>query len=80
MNEIHEKIKPFSIEITENEVVISDTYKVLKRFDMDHYNVLPQLVNYLAVELKLSSEALLYTDDELSDICYQAQFPCGAML
>ena len=80
VNEIKEKIKPFNIKITEKEVVISNDMEVLKRLDLKLHNTKQLLVCYLAKNLGFTPDDLLYSSDELSDICYEAQFPCGAIV
>ena len=80
VNSINSRIKPFNIEITETEVVVSNNQQVLKRLDLELYNTKQLLVCYLAKDLGFTPHDLLYSSDELSDICYEAQFPCGAMI
>ncbi|MAD89029.1 MAG: hypothetical protein CMK64_04950 [Pseudoalteromonas sp.] len=80
VNTINNRIKPFNIEITETEVVVSNNQQVLKKFDLELYNTKQLLVCYLAKDLGFTPDDLLYSSDELSDICYEALHPCGAMV
>lgn len=77
---INERVKPFNIEITETEVVISNDKEILNKFDLKLHNSKQLLVCYLAKDLGFTPDDLLYSSDELSDICYEAQFPCGAII
>lgn len=80
VNSINERVKPFNIEITETEVIVSNGEKELNRFDLKLHNTKQLLVCYLSKDLGFTPDDLLYSSDELADICYEAQFPCGAMI